>query len=87
MVLNPWSRLHCRSVAGKPGIPPPAYGLALHVCLVTPSPPTESDVGDDSAFWERVLRGDGKAAQTPDETKVTCTVVPDPNFSLPNSLL
>ncbi|XP_066470123.1 protein OS-9 isoform X2 [Tiliqua scincoides] len=36
---------------------------------VTPSPPTESDAGDDSEFWEKVLRGDGKAAQTPDETK------------------
>lgn len=35
----------------------------------TPTPPTETDTDDDSEFWEKVLRGDGKAAQSPDETK------------------
>ncbi|XP_061470686.1 protein OS-9 isoform X2 [Rhineura floridana] len=39
---------------------------------VTPDPipaPPETDPGDDSDFWERVLRGDGKAAQMPDQTQ------------------
>ncbi|XP_063149968.1 protein OS-9 isoform X2 [Candoia aspera] len=34
-----------------------------------PSPPLESEAGDDSDFLERVLHGDGKAAQMPDQTK------------------
>ncbi|XP_053157513.1 protein OS-9 isoform X2 [Hemicordylus capensis] len=33
------------------------------------APPPETDPDDDSDFWERVLRGDGKAAQMPDQTK------------------
>ncbi|XP_013930573.1 PREDICTED: protein OS-9, partial [Thamnophis sirtalis] len=37
-----------------------------------PSPPLESEPGDESEFWERmVLHREGKAAQTPDQTKVT----------------
>uniref|UniRef100_A0A8C6Y196 Endoplasmic reticulum lectin n=1 Tax=Naja naja TaxID=35670 RepID=A0A8C6Y196_NAJNA len=36
----------------------------------TPSPPLESEPGDESEFWERmVLHREGKAAQTPDQTK------------------
>ncbi|XP_058025809.1 protein OS-9 isoform X2 [Ahaetulla prasina] len=35
-----------------------------------PSPPLESEPGDESEFWERmVLHREGKAAQTPDQTK------------------
>uniref|UniRef100_A0ABM5FPD2 Endoplasmic reticulum lectin n=1 Tax=Pogona vitticeps TaxID=103695 RepID=A0ABM5FPD2_9SAUR len=35
----------------------------------SPPPPPETEPEDDSDFWERVLRGDGKAAQVPDQTK------------------
>ncbi|XP_029140212.1 protein OS-9 [Protobothrops mucrosquamatus] len=35
-----------------------------------PSPPLESEPGDESEFWERmVLHREGKATQTPDQTK------------------
>ncbi|KAL8164016.1 UNVERIFIED_CONTAM: hypothetical protein K2H54_043732, partial [Gekko kuhli] len=37
---------------------------------VTPAPPPpESDSGDDADFWDRVLHGEGKAAQMPDQAK------------------
>ncbi|XP_077185268.1 protein OS-9 [Paroedura picta] len=34
-----------------------------------PPPPPESDSNDEGDFWDRVLHGDGKAAQTPDQAK------------------
>ncbi|XP_042307465.1 protein OS-9 isoform X2 [Sceloporus undulatus] len=34
----------------------------------SPSPP-ETEQDDDSDFWERVMRGDGKATQMPEQTK------------------
>ncbi|XP_015278940.1 PREDICTED: protein OS-9 [Gekko japonicus] len=36
---------------------------------VTPAPPPESDSSNDADFWDSVLHGEGKAAQTPDEAK------------------
>ncbi|KAH0629019.1 hypothetical protein JD844_010756 [Phrynosoma platyrhinos] len=72
--LRPPSTATPQTIRCHPALSPAEYVEYVKAQVSTPAPspspsPPETKQDDDSDFWERVMRGDGKATQMPEQTK------------------